>query len=91
MIKALRNGVLVSGLICLALGGSNALATGVQASASGSSHFTLHNVFGLNTLVVRDFSWTATQTATGKINGWFNYQDVEDLSLIHISEPTRPY
>jgi hypothetical protein len=78
MIKALRNGVLVSGLICLALGGSNALATGVQASASGSSHFTLHNVFGLNTLVVRDFSWTATQTATGKINGWFNYQDVED-------------
>ena len=34
MIKALRNAVLMSGLIGLALGGSNALATGVQASAS---------------------------------------------------------
>jgi hypothetical protein len=85
MIKAFRNAVLVSGLIGLALGGSNALATGVPASASGSSHFTLHNVFGLDTLVVRDFSWTATMTASGKVNGWFTYQDVEDGAVFTAS------
>ncbi|MGB2953282.1 MAG: hypothetical protein WBB74_07795 [Gaiellaceae bacterium] len=61
--------------------GSTAAAGGGVVSASGASHFTIHNFFGLNTIVVRDFSWSASENPQGTVNGWFNYQDVEDGAL----------
>jgi hypothetical protein len=63
-----------------------ALATGAAAygngstaaSASGASHLTLHDVFGLQTLVLQTFTFEAKLQADGSVSGQYHYRDLED-------------
>jgi hypothetical protein len=66
---------LVIGLI--AATSPTALA-GAGPSASGGSHLTVHDVFGLETLVLQEFGFTANVAKDGSASGWFQYRDVED-------------
>jgi hypothetical protein len=52
-------------------------AAGV-ATAQGNASFTLHDVFGLQTLELRKFSFNARRKADGRVTGRFDYHDVED-------------
>jgi len=47
-------------------------------SATGGSHLTVHDVFGLETLVLQEFGFTARLKSDGSAEGWFDYRDVED-------------
>ena len=47
-------------------------------SATGGSHLTVHDVFGLDTLVLRGFGFAARLESDGSADGWFDYRDVED-------------
>jgi len=51
-------------------------APGSDPSASGSSHLTVHGVFGLDTLILREFGFTARLASDGSADGWFDYRDV---------------
>ena len=53
-------------------------AAGSSPSASGSSHLTVHDVFGLDTLVLREFGFAARLKSDGSADGWFDFRDVED-------------
>lgn len=63
-----------------------ALATGAAAyahgstaaSASGASHLTLHDVFGLQTLELKSFTFNAKLETDGSVSGHYEYRDVED-------------
>lgn len=55
------------------MGGANS-----RPAASGGSHLTVHDVFGLDTLVLREFGFTAARNSDGSADGWFDYRDVED-------------
>jgi hypothetical protein len=70
----------------LAIAGA-ASAGGAGGSASGGSHLTVHNVFGLQTLELRNFGFSATQTADGTANGWFNYTEVDGATIEHANDP----
>ena len=47
-------------------------------SATGGSHLVVHNVFGLDTLVLQSFGFNARVNADGSADGWYTYRDVED-------------
>jgi hypothetical protein len=47
-------------------------------SATGGSHLVAHNVFGLQTLELQDFGFSAKVKQDGGADGWFTYRDVED-------------
>jgi hypothetical protein len=71
----------VATVVVLALAAASLAAAGggkVVASASGGSHLTLHDVFGLSTLQVKTFTFDATLTSDGSADGRWHYQDVED-------------
>lgn len=72
----------VAAALVLALAGASLATAGggneVVATASGASHFTLHNVFGLSTLEVRAFVFHARQKENGTADGGWFYSDVED-------------
>jgi hypothetical protein len=68
--------VLVVLPMMIGVGAANAAGTG--ASATGGSHLTVHDVFGLNTLVLQDFGFNAKLRGDGGADGWFTYRDVED-------------
>ncbi len=53
-------------------------SAGTGPSASGGSHLTVHDVFGLQTLVLQEFGFTAMLRSDGSADGWFQYRDVED-------------
>jgi hypothetical protein len=53
-------------------------SAGTGPSASGGSHLTVHDVFGLDTLVLQAFGFSAQLTSDGSADGWFQYRDVED-------------
>jgi hypothetical protein len=63
-----------------------ALATGAAAyghgataaSAGGASHLTLHDVFGLQTLELKSFTFEAKLGTDGSVTGHYDYRDVED-------------
>jgi hypothetical protein len=73
-------------IMLLAVTGTTASA-GVGASASGGSHLTVHDVFGLDTLVLREFGFGATTKSDGSADGWFQYRDVEDGTPFSASGP----
>jgi hypothetical protein len=60
----------------LALTGA-AAAGGPTPSATGGSHLTVHNVFGLQTLELQSFGFNA-QLKGGQADGWFNYHELDD-------------
>lgn len=57
---------------------ANASGAGEGPSASGGSQLVAHNVFGLETLELRNFGFNAKIKDDGSADGWFNYSDVED-------------
>jgi hypothetical protein len=68
-------------VVVLALAAASLAAAGdgkVVASASGGSHLTLHNVFGLTTLQVKTFTFDAKLRSDGTADGHWHYKDVED-------------
>src|SRR5437868_8382718 len=59
--------------------GAAAYANGsTEASASGASHLTLHDVFGLQTLELKSFTFEAKRQTDGSVAGRYDYRDVED-------------
>ena len=60
------------------VGVGTAGAAGNGPSATGGSHLIVHDVFGLNTLVLQDFGFNARLKSDGSGDGWFTYRDVED-------------
>jgi hypothetical protein len=60
-----------------------ASAGGFGGSANGGSHLTVHNVFGLQTLELRTFGFTAKLNRAGTADGWFNYTEVDDGTAFH--------
>jgi hypothetical protein len=67
----------LAALAALAIVGT-ALAEGGGPSATGGSHLIAHNVFGLETLELQNFGFTARIKSDGGTDGWFDYRDVED-------------
>jgi hypothetical protein len=66
--------VVVPALLGVAAGGGGASLP----SATGGSHLVAHDVFGLATLELQDFGFTARLKGDGTADGWFTYRDVED-------------
>jgi hypothetical protein len=69
--------LLAAGL-ALATGAAAYAQGSTEASASGASHLTLHDVFGLQTLVLKSFTFEAKQETDGSVGGHYSYSDVED-------------
>lgn len=67
---------MVALLALMSLAAQSAARSG--PSASGGSHLTVHDVFGLDTLVLREFGFTARLKSDGNADGWFDFRDVED-------------
>jgi hypothetical protein len=85
--RALTTLVIVPVLIGLLTATGTAASAGVGASASGGSHLTVHDVFGLHTLVLQEFGFSATTKIDGSADGWFQYRDVEDGTPFSASGP----
>jgi hypothetical protein len=70
--------VLLIVLAGLAAAGTALAGSGGGPSATGGSRLVAHDVFGLQTLELQDFGFTAQTKADGSADGWFTYRDVED-------------
>jgi hypothetical protein len=81
----MRLTALASLLVALTLTGA-AAAVGPSSSATGGSHLTVHNVFGLQTLVLQSFGFNA-RVKHGQADGWFNYHEVDDGALFSADGP----
>jgi hypothetical protein len=72
----------VAAALVLALASAGLATAGggneVVAIANGTSHFTLNDVFGLNTLEVTRFVFHARQESDGSAEGRWFYSDLED-------------
>jgi len=77
---------LLAALATLAIVGT-ALADDGGPSATGGSHLVAHNVFGLQTLELQDFGFTARIKSDGGADGWFTYRDVEDGAAFSADGP----
>jgi hypothetical protein len=75
-VVSLALGVAVIATITLA-GPGSAVAAASGPSATGGSHLTVHDVFGLHTLQLQVFGFNA-EVQGGTVGGWFTYRDVED-------------
>jgi len=53
-------------------------AGGGSGSATGGSHLTVHNVFGLQTLELQSFGFNARIKPDGSADGWYTYHEVDD-------------
>jgi hypothetical protein len=71
----------------LALAGAAGGGGAVVASAQGNASFTLHDVFGLQTLELKKFSFEARRKADGHVIGRYDYRDVEDGAPFDASGP----
>ena len=49
-----------------------------SGSATGGSHLTVHDVFGLQTLELQEFAFEARTRADGTADGWYTYREVDD-------------
>ena len=74
----MRRILLLTLLAGLAAAGTALAGSGGGPSATGGSHLVAHDVFGLQTLELQDFGFTAQRKADGSADGWFTYRDVED-------------
>ena len=78
MSKSIRAAVVIAVVVLALGGGTSAYGNGGAASASGASHFTLHDVFGLQTLVLQSFTFQASVRTDGSVTGHYSYRDLED-------------
>jgi hypothetical protein len=79
MSKSIRAAVVTAVFMLALTGGTSAYGNeSTAASASGASHFTLHDVFGLQTLVLQSFTFRAALLADGSVAGQYSYRDIED-------------
>jgi hypothetical protein len=78
-MKALAIALIAGALVIVGA----ASAGGAGGSANGGSHLTVQNVFGLQTLELRNFGFTAKLSADGSPDGWFNYTEVDDGTPFH--------
>jgi hypothetical protein len=53
-------------------------ASGAGGSANGGVHLTVHDVFGLQTLELQNFDFTAKVQSDGSADGWYTYREVDD-------------
>jgi hypothetical protein len=60
--------------------GAAPAGAGDGASAEGGSHLVLHDVFGLQTLELQNFGFSAKIKADGSADGWYTYREVDDGS-----------
>jgi hypothetical protein len=74
----MRRILLLTVLAGLAAAGTALAGSGGGPSATGGSRLVAHDVFGLQTLELQDFGFTATTKSDGSADGWFTYRDVED-------------
>lgn len=84
--RALTTTVVLPMLVGLLAMGPTASA-GAGPSASGGSHLTVHDVFGLDTLVLQAFGFSARLMSDGSADGWFQYRDVEDGTPVTAGGP----
>lgn len=79
MLNSIRAAAVVVAVVTALTLATAASGTGTNtASASGASHFTLHDVFGLQTLVLQSFTFAAGLQADGSVVGRYSYRDLED-------------
>jgi hypothetical protein len=76
----------------LAVGAALLLAGAASASAGapgaeGGSHLVVHDVFGLQTLELQSFGFSAQFKQDGSADGWFDYHEVDDGALFTASGP----
>lgn len=76
--RALTPAVVLPVLVGLLAAMGPTASAGAGPSASGGSHLTVHDVFGLDTLVLQEFGFSAQLMSDGSADGWFQYRDVED-------------
>jgi hypothetical protein len=69
--------VLLVALVALAAAGIATASTGRDV-AVGSSHLVVHDVFGLQTLELQNFSFVAVATHDGAATGLFHYREIDD-------------
>src|SRR5947209_18074148 len=69
--------ILVLAVAAFAAAGA-AGAGGAGDSATGGSHLTVHNVFGLQTLELQTFGFNAKLKTDGTADGWYTYREVDD-------------
>jgi hypothetical protein len=76
--RLLTTTITLSVLVGVLAGTIPAAGADTNPSASGGSHLTVHDVFGLDTLVLQAFGFSAHLTRDGSADGWFQYRHVED-------------
>jgi hypothetical protein len=64
-------------VLALAVAGVATAGTG-RGLALGSSHLVVHDVFGLQTLELQNFSFAAVNTHDGAATGLFHYRELDD-------------
>src|ERR1700704_1985653 len=67
-------------VLALAVAGVATGGTG-RGVALGSSHLVVHDVFGLQTLELQNFSFAAVSTPDGAATGLFHYRELDDGAL----------
>ena len=65
-------------VVLATLAGAAVASADSGPAVTGGSHLIAYNVFGLNTLELQDFGFTARLAGDGTADGWFTYRDVED-------------
>jgi hypothetical protein len=68
----------VCALAALGLAGAVEAGSAGVGSATGGSHLTVHDVFGLETLELQTFGFNAKTRADGSADGWYTYREVDD-------------
>jgi hypothetical protein len=64
-------------VVALAVAGGATAGTG-RGVALGSSHLVVHDVFGLQTLELQNFTFAAVNTRDGSATGLFHYRELDD-------------
>jgi hypothetical protein len=62
-------------------------ANSVVASASGGSQLKIHNMFGLELIDVRVYSFDAKQHADGSVTGRYNHRSFDDGQPFYVRGP----
>ena len=74
-------------VVLATLAGAAVASADSGPAVTGGSHLIAYNVFGLNTLELQDFGFTARLAGDGTADGWFTYRDVEDGAPFTASGP----
>jgi len=67
-----------TGVVALALAGVVYAGHGGGSAQGSRVHLTVHNVFGLQTLELKQFQYKATGNADGSATGSYTYREIDD-------------